>query len=109
MVNMINKIILKVQDGNFLESDPEFLKFKTKNFQTWGDIKVILIQIEKLLDKHNILTTKLDGNKVVKISRLMRPVTEKELFDCLDNKEMVMELIPNRIELVTEKMETQLV
>jgi hypothetical protein len=51
----------------------------------------------------------LDGNKIVKIAQLMRQPSDKELFDCLDNKEMVLELLPNRMEVVTDEMELQLV
>lgn len=37
----------------------------------------------------------------------MRPLSDKELFECLDNKDMLMELLPNRMEAITDEVETQ--
>ena len=109
VIDNINKTNLKVFDGKIQENEPDFLQFKTKNFYMWGDIKITLISLEKLLQKHSILTTKLDKDNILKIAKRMNMPTEKQLFECLENKDMVLELIPNRAEILSERIEKYLI
>jgi hypothetical protein len=48
LVEMLNRMVLRVSNGKLDEANPIFLKFKTKYFHMWGDIKIVLILIEKL-------------------------------------------------------------
>jgi hypothetical protein len=48
LVEMLNRMVLRVSHGKVDEANPIFLKFKTKYFHMWGDIKMVLILIEKL-------------------------------------------------------------
>jgi hypothetical protein len=48
LVEMLNRMVLRVSHGKVDEANPIFLKFKTKYFHVWGDIKMVLILIEKL-------------------------------------------------------------
>lgn len=109
LIQSMNKTHLKVEGGKIQENEKYYIEFKTKNFHIWGDIKIILMEIEKLLQKHAILSTKLDKEKIIHIASRMKIPSEKELFDCLENKDMVLELIPNRTEKLGDRIEKHLI
>lgn len=85
-----NKVLLNIVGAKVDKSTNEYIKFRQMNYTLWGDVLDAIEHIEKVINKQCISSGKLVGSQVIKLSRLQRNPTKEEVFDCLDNKNIIL-------------------
>lgn len=92
----ILKEVIEIEGGKVKERDPNFTKFKGKYFYMWGDVREILDKLRVYLETLGIMNVQIVTSRVIGISSLMREPSKKELTDCVDNFQMVLEASKTR-------------
>lgn len=84
------RILLNVVGAEVDVTTKEYTRFKNLNFHNWGDFLDLFEHIQIVLAKNCLSSVKLIGSQLIKLSTLMRTPTTEEVFNCLDNKKIVL-------------------
>lgn len=80
--------------GKLLDETPEFASFRRTFIDKWGPISYIMMKFESLFKKYDVQHVVVDGRKLVELAQeKLDPPKEKEMYECIINKEEVGKLI----------------